>query len=136
MRNLASPQRYLKHGSPTTSDNTLTFDWSDVSDPSGVTYYLQIDNDVDFSSPAISENGLTLSTYTLTSGEALSDGTYFWRVRTVDGANNVGDWSDAWTLKVVTAPPKPFPWELVVGIIVVILIVIAVILLYRRKPGG
>lgn len=73
MRNLASPQRYLKHGSPTTSDNTLTFDWSDVSDPSGVTYYLQIDNDVDFSSPAISENGLTLSTYTLTSGEALSE---------------------------------------------------------------
>jgi hypothetical protein len=33
------------------------------------------------------------------------------------------------------APPKPFPWELLVGIIVVILIIIAIIFLYRKLRG-
>ena len=31
--------------------STPTFDWSDVTDPSGVTYELQIDNNSDYSSP-------------------------------------------------------------------------------------
>ena len=86
----------------TTDDTTPTFDWSDVSDPSGVNYTLEIIGE-------LTKTGLISSTYTLTSGEALSDGTYSWRVRAIDGANNVGDWSGAWTLKVATVPPPPPP---------------------------
>ena len=85
----------------TTDDTTPTFDWSDVTDPSGVTYTLEIGT--------LTKTGLTTSTYTLTSGEALSDGNYSWRVRAVDGASNAGDWSDAWTLKVETVPSPPPP---------------------------
>ena len=85
----------------TTDDTTPTFDWFDVTDPSGVTYTLEIGT--------LTKTGLTTSTYTLTSGEALSDGNYSWHVRAVDGASNVGDWSDAWTLKVETVPSPPPP---------------------------
>ncbi len=77
----------------TTDDTTPTFDWSDVSDPSGVTYTLEIIG-------TLTKTGLTTSTYTLTSGEALSDGTYSWHVRGVDGVGNVGSWSGSFTVHV------------------------------------
>jgi len=76
-----------------TSDTTPIFDWSDVTDPSGVTYSLQVDDNADFSSPIVSKEGLTESTYTLTKDEALSKGTYYWRVKAVDGAGNAAGWT-------------------------------------------
>jgi len=76
-----------------TSDTTPTFDWSDVTDASGVSYSLQVDDNADFSSPIISKEGLTESTYTLTKDEALSKGTYYWRVKAVDGAGNASGWT-------------------------------------------
>jgi PGF-pre-PGF domain-containing protein len=86
----------------TTDDTTPTFDWSDVTDPSGVTYTLEIIG-------RLTKTGLTTSTYTLTSGEALSDGDYSWRVRAIDNAGNGSDWSETWSLTVATAPPPPPP---------------------------
>ncbi len=82
-----------------TEDNTPTFDWSDVTDPGGVTYTLEI---ID----TLTKTGLTASTYTLTSDEALAAGTYSWRVRAIDGAGNVGEWSSTWSL-IVTIPVLP-----------------------------
>jgi hypothetical protein len=68
-----------------------------VSDPSGVTYELQIDNNADYSSPALSKTSLTASAYTLTAGEALPAGTYYWRVRAVDGVGNASAWRSGWS---------------------------------------
>jgi hypothetical protein len=84
-------------------DNIPTFTWTTVSDPSGVTYSLQVDNDDNFSSPEIDATGLTENAYTLT--VALSDDNYSWRVRAVDGANNSSDWSTVWTLLIDTTAP-------------------------------
>jgi len=78
-----------------TEDKTPTFDWTDVTDPSGVTYTLEITG-------VLTERRLTSSTCTLTSGEALADGTYSWRVRAVDGSGNASAWSEVWTFTVVT----------------------------------
>ena len=86
--NLLSPTNEAR-----TSDTTPTFDWSDVTDASGVSYSLQVDDNADFSSPIISKEGLTESTYTLTKDEALSKGTYYWRVKAVDGAGNTAGWT-------------------------------------------
>jgi len=86
-----------------TNDNTPAFDWSDVTDPSGVTYTIQVDNNADFSSPEISQTGLAVSTFTPTT--ALADGTYFWRVRAVDGPGNVGAFSSVFTFLLDTVPP-------------------------------
>ena len=84
-----------------TVDNTPTFDWSDVTDPSGVTYWIQVNNENTFSSPIlIDSSGLTASTYTAPA--ALPYGTYYWRVKTTDGAGN-DSWSSVWSFFI--APP-------------------------------
>jgi len=85
-----------------TEDNTSTFDWSDVTDSSGVTYTLEI---ID----TLTKTGLTSSNYTLTSDEALAEGTYSWRVRAVDGAGNTGNWSSTWSLTVTIPMPPGLP---------------------------
>ena len=96
---LASPT----NGSAT-NDSTPTFDWSNVSDPSGVVYHLQVDNDVSFSSPDIDLSALGVSTYT--PSQALSDGAYAWRVRAIDSVGNTSDWSGVWMLTIDTQPPN------------------------------
>jgi hypothetical protein len=80
-----------------TSNNTPTFNWTDVSDFSGVTYELQVDDDPNFSSPEILLN-TTSTSYTPATG--LAGGDYSWCVRVHDGAGNVSDWSSVWTFTV------------------------------------
>jgi hypothetical protein len=87
-----------------TTGSTPTLDWGDVSDVSGVTYQLQIDDSLDFAplSLVLSKPALTASGYTLTAGEALPAGAYYWRVRAVDGAGNESAWSMVPSFTVVT----------------------------------
>jgi len=82
-------------------DNTPTFAWTSVTDPSGVTYQIQIDDDDDFSSPVYYVVDLVDNTHTLPDEDALALGAYFWHVRAKDGAGNTGDWSETWDFKVV-----------------------------------
>jgi hypothetical protein len=112
-----------------TTDNRPTFSWSAVTDPSGVTYTLQVDNDPGFTSPEISVSGLTDNAYTSV-GLPLEE--YSWRVRAVDGAGNESGWSDVRTLYIV----PPFPWWiviLVVGIATAVMIITIIVLLRRRS---
>jgi hypothetical protein len=79
-----------------TAEEKAHFDWSDVTDPSGVSYNLQVASDADFSAIAAEKSGLPLSEYTLTEGEKLAPAgqkAYYWRVKAVDGASNEGKWS-------------------------------------------
>ena len=89
-----------------TNDNTPSFDWSDVTDPSlPVTYSLLVDNNNDFSSPEISKQSLASSDFTSVS--SIADGTYFWKVRATDGAGNIGAYGTVWTVTVDTTVPPP-----------------------------
>ena len=88
------------------TDNTPLLDWSDVSGPSGVTYDLFIARDAGFASIALQKINLIASAYELTSAEALATDTYYWHVRGVDGAENVGSWSENWSFRVYV-PPTP-----------------------------
>jgi hypothetical protein len=82
---------------------TPTFEWSKVTDASGITSYeLQIStNSTDFTAPVVSlsipsENVTALDdtiTYSLPKDYALSGGTYYWRLRAVDAAANGGQWT-------------------------------------------
>ena len=72
------------------------FLWEGVTDPSGVTYTIEIADDSRFSQPVISQGNLS-QTYLDVPDAAKtlpgkSDG-YYWRVKAVDGASNVGGWS-------------------------------------------
>jgi len=75
--------------------------WSEVVDPSGVRYTLQIakDSDPEFLNPVLEKVGLESPRYALSEEEALSRGKYLWRVRAVDKASNEGPWSNTFKVQ-------------------------------------
>ncbi len=81
------------------AESQAYFDWEDVTDPSGVTYTLQIATDEDFSEDSIvlEKTGVTESEYTLTKEEGLKsvseEDSYYWHVKAIDGASNESGWS-------------------------------------------
>jgi hypothetical protein len=82
-----TPQLVYPENCAQLTDPTVNFGWSTLTDPSGVIYEIQIDDDQDFSSP-VHENGNVsdnVYTYTLT-----TVGTYYWRVREGMGRTTLG----------------------------------------------
>lgn len=80
-----------------TSQASAYFDWSDVSDDSGVSYNLQVALDADFNAILLDKAGLTASEYTLAEEEKLEPAekeAYYWRVKAVDGALNESQWTN------------------------------------------
>lgn len=87
----------------TITDSRPTFGWSEISDPSGVSYNLDVDDSDGFSPPLVlSKRGLASSNYTLAQGEALAPGTYYWRVKAVDGSQNESAWTAPWSITVIS----------------------------------
>jgi len=78
----------------------VTFDWSDIDDPSGICYLLEISQGTDFSGTMVRKEALAQSQYTLADDEALARGEYYWRVKAIDGAGNQSDWATGQLLKV------------------------------------
>jgi hypothetical protein len=83
---------------------TPTFKWAAVSDPSGVSYSLQISTKSDFTTTLLSEENLAEPEYTLTDEEALARGKYFWRVKAIDGASNDSGWTESIEFKAGLMP--------------------------------
>ncbi len=81
---------------------TPTFDWSDVTDPSGAYYAIEVDDDASFSSPIINA-AAPISKHTAAS--ALADGRYHWRVRVEDRLGNSSLFSPAWYFDLAQASP-------------------------------
>ncbi|MFC2016945.1 IPT/TIG domain-containing protein [Chloroflexota bacterium] len=78
-------------------ESPVYFDWEDVTDPSGVTYTLQIASDEDFTFIVREKKVLTGSEYTITEEEKLEPvskkALYYWHVKAIDGASNESVWS-------------------------------------------
>jgi hypothetical protein len=95
--NAPLPPALLLPQAASAAEEVTHFDWSDVQDPSGVTYTLQIATDAEFTGIVLEKKGLTASEYVLTGAEqleALGGGTpYYWRVKAIDGAGNEGIWA-------------------------------------------
>ena len=73
----------------------LTLDWSDVADPSGVRFYeVDISANADFLAGFNFWN-LAIGSFTASQAEASTsqEGVHYWRVRTLDNANNFSPWS-------------------------------------------
>jgi len=107
-----------------------TFDWSAVTDDSGVSYNLEIAKSADFAQVLISRTGLTEASCTLTGAEALDYGTYYWRVKAIDGAMNDSGWSIAYSLKSGYLPLWAF--VAIIAVLVVLIGVLAYFFLRRR----
>ncbi|MFH1415964.1 MAG: LamG-like jellyroll fold domain-containing protein [Elusimicrobiota bacterium] len=83
--------------------STVSFNWSDSADSvSGLeNYELEVDNNIDFLSPAYS----TVTAMNQSTGTSLSDGKYYFRVRAKDIAGNYSGWSSTRSIVVDTADP-------------------------------
>jgi len=94
----------LKNPSPsgtTISDPTPLFEWYAASDPSGIDHYrIQVaKNDINFGIDNLVIDTTTTET-SYTAPSALSDDTYYWRVKAFDGAGNEGGYSSPWSFGV------------------------------------
>jgi thermitase len=85
-----------------TSDNRPTFVWTEV--PEATVYHIQIDDDIQFTSPYVENSNLTQTSYT--PSVDLFDGTWYWRIRAGDGSD-WSDWSIIWNVGVDTEAPGP-----------------------------
>jgi len=97
----------------------ITFRWQGITGNTGYTYTLQV-NKVD-GAASWSRANITGSSYTLTKDEALSQGTYSWRVKIVDDYGNEGPWSDATEF---TVSPIPIWVWVVVGLVVLLVLMV------------
>jgi hypothetical protein len=111
-----------------TRDNTPELEWSEVTDPSGVTYVLQIADNSEFSSPELEVSGITVTSYTVI--EKLDDGTHYWRVKAVDGAGNSSPWSETWSFKITKAT---WWWIILMAVILAAALVAALTIVQRRR---
>ena len=110
---------------------TPTLVWSAVTDPSGVSYSLQLSYDASFSTLVIPElSGLTQESYTIVARQALPYGTYYWRVKAIDSAQNDSGWSTAYSFHSSLLPMWAF---IAIIVLVVVLIGVLVYLLAIRR---
>ncbi|MDQ3806264.1 MAG: hypothetical protein M3416_20855, partial [Acidobacteriota bacterium] len=85
------------NGAPASTNTVITFDWSDVSDPSGVDgYHIQINRRPDFVCcddwiEVWSEQSQHVNTLRF-------NGAYYWRVQAADNSGNLSAWSEVRTL--------------------------------------
>jgi len=107
---------------------TPTFQWSEVVDVSGVYYSLQIAPRRDFTHPVVSVTGLVETSYALPETEALPYGTYYWRVRAVDGAENIGQWSGTYAFQSGLLPLWVF-----IGIVALVIVLVSLLCYHSRK---
>jgi hypothetical protein len=104
----------------------VTFKWEPVSDPSGITYTFEIGQSTQVWPPTVTKTGLTSTTCTV----KLEPGTYFWRVKAIDGAGNESE---------STLSPYPFKvglfsiWLVVGSIIVFAVIFILIVRAFFRR---
>jgi len=116
---------------------TPTFEWSEVSDDSGVRYNLQIAASADVTptgelvNPRIAVSGLVETSYALNETQALPLGTYYWIVQAVDGAENESVWTSVRSFRVGLLPL----WGLIVAIVAIVVLLVALIrvLVIRRR---
>ena len=109
---------------------TPIFQWMAVMDPSGVSYKLQVASDPGFVSLMVPEiSGLTEASYTLPQGQALPYGTYYWRVKAVDGAQNDSGWTTAYSFQSGLLPT----WAFIVIIVVIVMLIAALVYLLGIK---
>ena len=115
------------------------FDWGDVTDPSGITYTIQVATCENFTAIVLEKPGLADSEYTLAEEEKLektsSEAPYYWRVRAVDGADNASEWSTAREFYVGFSLSLPGDWKIYAIIGLGIAVVVLLVLLLTRRPG-
>jgi hypothetical protein len=113
-----------------------TFEWSAVSDESGVHYSLQIAKSKNitatgFADPIVSVPDIVGTNYMLEKTEALPYGTYYWIVQAVDRAGNAGNWTVAYSFRAGALPL----WAFILIIVAIVALIGALVYFFviRRR---
>jgi hypothetical protein len=89
------------------------FVWSEVTDPSGVTYNLQVASDMAFASMILTKQGLTTPGYEVAQTEMFGltkkTAPYYWRVKAIDGAGNESEWTSPANFYTQDSTPPALP---------------------------
>ena len=101
IREQLSPPTLVTFSPDPTNNNKPSLDWRDVT--GSTKYHVQVDNNPEFSSPVVDEVDVPLSTFI---SPPLPDGTYFWRVSSMDDVGNESDFSSVDSFTVDTEPPS------------------------------
>jgi len=113
---------------------TPTFEWSEVSDDSGVRYRLQIATSAnvtatgEFVDPVVSVAGVADTSYTLEEKDALPNGTYYWTAQAVDGAENESGWTTARSFRVGLLPRWGFIAAIAAAVVLLVVLIRALII--------
>lgn len=111
----------------------VTFVWTEVSDPSGVTYNLQVARDAGMSTLLVNATGLITNSF---EKPKLTQGDYYWRVQAVDNAGNYGSWTTPSSF-VVAYPDFLLPLVGgLAGAAFIVALIFGVRLLFRRPPAA
>jgi KaiC/GvpD/RAD55 family RecA-like ATPase len=119
----------------------LPLSWLASSDSgSGVKYYvLQLDTSTNFNSANLRSITLSNTSYSIPTGEPLSNGTWYWRLWAVDYVGNIGGYSSVRSFQVVvhlTPPTEGLPLPVLIGLlsgIPALAILSSVIFMRRRR---
>lgn len=99
----ATPSLLLPAAGALLSDYTPTFTWK-ITGASPQYYRIQVDNNADFSSPIINDSSATMPTFT-PSTNLMSNAKYYWRVRAVNAAGELSNWSVVRNFRAAALPP-------------------------------
>jgi hypothetical protein len=91
-------------------NNQPTFTWlyNDTEGDSQEEYWIELDEDPLFASVDYTSGNVASILEQWTPGVTISDGVWFWHVKTMDEYGLWSDWSENWTITIDTTPPEPF----------------------------
>jgi hypothetical protein len=110
---------------------TPTFEWSAVSDDSGVRYSLQVATSNDFAASSIIRSVTDLTETSYTMDEALPNGSYYWIVEAVDGAENESGWTATRSFRVGLVPRWTF--IIIIAAVAGVLLALVIRALVKRR---
>jgi len=114
----------------------VSFNWSDGQVQGKTMYTLEIVNINNSSSAAVLKKGLINSEYDLSRDDAITLGSYSWRVRAVDDIGNEGLWSEANTFEVIPMSNSVLILSLLIPLVFIGGMAVLCIIIWRRHKAG
>jgi len=123
-----------QQGSADTSLATMT--WSADAVQPGLKYSLQISKMPDFTSVAIQKDNISGASFNLLKSVLPAAGTYYWRVRAVNDAGELGSWSNSWKFDSSAASPLVLAIIFTIVVLLLAIIIFGIMALVSRSRNG
>ena len=119
---------------PSGADTSLAvLRWSADTDQEGLKYSLQISKTPGFTIVTVERDDITGTSFNLLKSVLPDAGTYYWRVRAVNDAGEVGPWSNSWALASAAASPLVIAIALTIIVLLLAMIIFGIIALVSRS---